>query len=340
MQKVNIMELSQLAAADITQAEVYAQLTQCSQRLTKTGKPYLDVQLSDSSGILELKVWEDKPWFSSLEATPAKSALSLTGEWRKGDFGMEGNNIKVRALSPQEADELFSGGEIPQEQIAGWEYIFNTCSGMADPRLRGICLLFLNKFEDRFRRAAAARTYHHARRGGLVEHVGGMMRLANAICDSYPDLNRDLIIAGVLFHDSGKLWETCYAEQDFALPYNDAAELLGHIPLGFELVNRLWSELIKSPEASGWLTLSPPNAEVRMHLLHMVASHHGELAFGSPVVPKTPEAIALHYIDNLDAKLEMFRSTYGKEDMLSENIYRRNPPLPANIFSPLPSFPR
>lgn len=340
MQIATISELDHLAAQDITQAEVHGQLTQCSQRLTKTGKPYLDVQIADSTGAMELKIWQDKPWFTVLESMPVKSTLSLEGEWKKGDFGMESNNLQIRYLDKEESDALFSGGETSEQQTRDWEYVQSCCASIADPRLRGLCSSFLNKFGPRFRRAAAARNFHHARRGGLLEHVAGMLRSTNAICDVYDYLNRDLLLTGALFHDSGKLWETCYSESDFTLPYSEAGELLGHIPLGIELVNKLWSDMMQSPDSAGWLTLFPPNAEVRLHLLHMIASHHGELSFGSPVVPKTPEAMALHYIDNLDAKMEMFRATYQKEEMLADNIFRRNPPLPSHIFSPLPSFPR
>lgn len=339
MQTVNITELDHLAAKELTQAEIHAQLTQCSERLTKNGKPYLDIQLADSTGTVDLKVWQDKPWFDHLQTFPLKSALSLQGDWRKGEFGMETSNLEIRSLNEEETEELFSGGQIPQIQIEAWDYVEKCCSEMNDPRLRSLCLLFLSKFGTRLRRAAAARNYHHARRGGLIEHIYGMMRTANAISGVYTYLNKDLLLTGVLFHDSGKLWETCYGEQDFALPYTEAGELLGHIPLGIELVNKLWMEAMRSPDAVGWTALYPLSAEVRLHVLHMIASHHGELAFGSPVVPKTPEAMALHYVDNLDAKMEMFRATYEKEDMLADNIYRRNPPLPSHIFSPLPSFP-
>ena len=105
-----------------------------------------------------------------------------------------------------------------------------------------------------------------------------------------------LLLAGCLFHDCGKLWENCYPKEDFTMPYSEAGELLGHIPLGIELVNNLWKRIMALPEADSWKTLDPPSPDVRMHLLHLIASHHGELAFGSPVFPKTPEAVALHSV--------------------------------------------
>ena len=143
-------------------------------------------------------------------------------------------------------------------------------------------------------------------------------------------------MAGVLFHDCGKLWENCYREKDFTMPYSETAELLGHISLGIELVNKLWRDLLESPLANDWQSLEPPSDQVRLHLLHLIASHHGEHEYGSPVLPKTPEAMALHYIDNLDAKMEMFRRGYETGQALNERVIQRVRPLPANLITPLP----
>ena len=100
-----------------------------------------------------------------------------------------------------------------------------------------------------------------------------------------------------------------------------------------------WRKLLVSEAAAGWAGLEPAAEEVRLHLLHLIASHHGELEFGSPVVPKTPEAAALHYIDNLDAKLEMFAGGYGSAAELAPGILERVRPLPGNLVRPLPVVP-
>ena len=222
-----------------------------------------------------------------------------------------------------------------EKQAADWSFIAETLEGIADPRLRALSRRFLDAHGDRFRRTAAARDYHHARRGGLVEHVAQMMRSALALCSVYPHLNRDLLVAGVLFHDCGKLWENSYPEAGFTMPYSERGELLGHISMGIELVNSLWRGLIESEDAGAWSGLRPGSEEVKWHLLHLIASHHGELQFGSPVFPKTPEAIALHHIDNIDAKLEMMVDGYETSLPLGPNIFERRRPLPANLVRPL-----
>ena len=164
-----------------------------------------------------------------------------------------------------------------------------------------------------------------------MEHVAQMMRSAVAICGVYPYLNRDLMVAGVLFHDCGKLWENTYPESGFNQLHLIHGEMLGHIPLGMELVNKLWRDL----PLEKWREIEPANEEVRLHLLHLIASHHGQYDFGSPTLPRTPEAHALHYVDNLDAKLEMVQDAYASANETAPGIFERQFPLPAPLVTPL-----
>jgi 3'-5' exoribonuclease len=200
-----------------------------------------------------------------------------------------------------------------------------------------LCDAFLNEWAGRFRRTAAARKYHHARRGGLVEHTAQMMRVAKEIARAYPQLNVDLLIAGILFHDSGKLWENQFSETGFVMEYDELGELVGHISIGLEMVNSLWRKL-SADNADVWKTYLPSSEDVRLHLLHLIGSHHGQKELGSPVEPKTPEAMALHYIDNLDSKLEMFAAGYKTAQPLAPRIFDRVRPLPGNLVKSLEKF--
>lgn len=336
MNYLSLKELTSSLGEYPNQEETRAQLTQCLQKTTKGNKPFLDASFSDGETSINLKIWEDRPCFAILSQLPPKSFVSLSGEWAKNAYGIDANHLEVRLLSDEEKDILLAGSPaLQKKQAIDLQEIKQLLAEMSDPRIKAVCQLFLETCGDRFKRAGAARTYHHARRGGLVEHVAGMMRTSKAICSVNPQLNCDLLLAGCLFHDCGKLWENSYPENDFTMPYSEVGELLGHISLGIELINSLWKIVLSKPEASEWKTLDPSSNAVRLHLLHMVASHHGELAFGSPVVPKTPEAMALHYIDNLDAKLEMFKNTYETSEYLGPNVVQRKNPLPANIVTPL-----
>ena len=315
-------------------ASVAAQLQSRAIKTTKGGKPYFDLVFADSTGSLSLKVWSDSPLHAEAEKLALQSIVRIDGEWTQNQWGMNGSEVSWTPLADEEiADFLAGDPRLRQKQEDDYAEIRHMADGLTDPRLRELCLHFLDTMGDRFRRTAAARKNHHARRGGLVEHVAQMMRVTHAVCGLYPELHRDLMLAGVLFHDCGKLWENSYPETGFGQIHSRYGEMLGHIPLGIELVNKLWHDLFTDPEA--YAHVKPSSEDVRLHLLHLIGSHHGQLEYGSPVLPKTPEAHALHYIDNLDAKMEMLRDAYSQATEVAPGIYDRVFPLPANLIRPL-----
>ena len=320
-------------------AAIHAQLQSNNARTTKGGKPYLELVFADSTGNFSLKIWSDSPIYDVAEKMADNTIVRLEGEWTQNQYGVNPNHLAWFQLDESAiADFLAGDPEIREKQDRDFAEIRRLCDAIEDPRLHGLCELFLTQLGDRFRRTAAAKKNHHARRGGLVEHVSQMMRSANALCPVYPELNRDLILAGVLFHDCGKLWENSYPEDGFSQIHSIHGEMLGHIPLGIELVNKLWNDLLDTADSDEWKTLKPSSEMTRLHLLHLIGSHHGQFEFGSPVLPRTPEAFALHYIDNLDAKLEMLRDAYSQANEIAPGIYDRVFPLPTNLVKPLPNF--
>jgi 3'-5' exoribonuclease len=334
---LSLRELKATADATPHSAAVRAQVAAITSKKTKSDKDYLELSLSDGGDSLTLRFWLDHPLFPAAQRLLARAWVELAGDWTQNQYGLDlrpGGSL--RELTASESADLLAGPEDRRRRQADdFAHVTATVASLADPRLRTLCLRFLEVHGDRFRRTAAARDYHHARRGGLVEHVAQMMRSADALAGAYPHLNRDLLLAGVLFHDCGKLWENCYLADGFVMPYEERGELLGHIAIGIELVNRLWREMVDTPDAADWGALSPATEDVRLHLLHLIASHHGELAFGSPVVPKTPEAVVLHHVDNIDAKLEMFAEGYATSASLARNVFERRRPLTGNLVRPL-----
>lgn len=336
---LTISSLKEQAGEAPLSATVDCELQSRGHRQTKGGKPYLVLAFADATGSFQLNAWSDSPLFEAAGGFPDGTVLRLGAEWTQNQYGVNAASITWERLDGDALEVFYAGDPATAEkQRRDWEAITTFCASLRDPRLHVLARRFLDELGGRFRRAAAARKNHHARRGGLTEHVAQMMRSADRICDAYPELNRDLLIAGVLFHDCGKLWENQYGERGFAQAYSLHGEMLGHIPLGIELVNKLWREVAESPAAKDWLPLEPASELVRLHLLHLVASHHGEFQFGSPTLPRTPEAIALHHIDNLDAKLEMMKDAYANANPLAEGIYERQFPLPANLVEPLAGF--
>jgi 3'-5' exoribonuclease len=172
--------------------------------------------------------------------------------------------------------------------------------GIEDPALKRLVLDRLqdNDFRRVFSRAPAAKTIHHAFLGGLLEHSLSVMELASRVADQYSDLDRDLLLAGAFLHDVGKVRELgC----DAAFEYTDEGRLLGHIVMGAMMIGQ-W--------AKGYPELSE---ETLLKLTHMILSHHGSYEFGSPKRPKFIEALILHYLDELDSKVQTFKEIAGRD---------------------------
>jgi len=319
-------------------ARVHVQVESATPKVTREQKPYCELGLADACDRMTLRVWSDHPAYKVCSALTNENFIELAGDFSSSQYGLDAQKWNVRPLTAQERNELLQGpAELRAKQSADWKLIVATTGKITDPRLRALCDAFVQEFGERFRRTAAARRNHHARRGGLVEHTAQMMRLATAIAPLYPQLNFDLLIAGILFHDSGKLWENHYPETGFVMDYDERGELVGHISIGLELVNSLWRKL-SGENGNAWQNLTPPSEDVRLHLLHLIGAHHGEQQFGSPVDPKTPEAIALHYIDNMDARLEMFSVGYLTAKPLADRIFERVWPLPSKLVKSLEHF--
>jgi 3'-5' exoribonuclease len=179
-----------------------------------------------------------------------------------------------------------------------WKTLRSILMRLSNPHLRALveCFLMDRSFEQGFCRAPAGIRNHHAYIGGLLEHVVNLLEAAERLLPLYPTLDRDLLLMGVFLHDIGKVRELSYAR---TFGYTDEGQLIGHIMIGVEMLDE---KVTRVPDLTG----EPFPTELLLRLKHMIVSHHGEYAFGSPKLPMTPEAIALHHLDNLDAKVHAF----------------------------------
>ncbi|MBC8127467.1 MAG: hypothetical protein H8M99_10045, partial [Gloeobacteraceae cyanobacterium ES-bin-144] len=207
MSPITIAALKEIAGETPVVAAVHAQLQSRATRKTKADKPYLELVFADSSGNFHLKVWSDSPIYQQAEAFAESAVARLEGKWTQNQYGIEARDLSFHQPDDASLDSFYAGDPaIYEKQERDFAEIQRLCQTIADPRLHALCQRFFTQFGDRFRRTAAAKRNHHARRGGLVEHVSQMMRSAAALSPVYPELNRDLLLAGVLFHDCGKLW--------------------------------------------------------------------------------------------------------------------------------------
>jgi 3'-5' exoribonuclease len=193
------------------------------------------------------------------------------------------------------------------------ERVFEICGTIQSRPLAALVRAYLDDEElmNRFCRAPAAMTFHHAFVGGLLEHTLNAMEVADAVCKFYPRLNRDLVVAGVFLHDLAKTWELSY---DSAFTYTDGGQLVGHIVKG-----AIWVEK-KAEQAEKTLGSGEKIPQSLIDVVqHIILSHHGEPEFGAARLPSTPEAIAVHVIENLDAKLMMALSLTRGEGAMAES---------------------
>src|SRR5260370_2736271 len=209
MDLMTLTEIRRAAQNGAVPARVHVQVESATPKLTREQQPYCELVLADACDRMTLRVWSDHPAYKACSALTTDNFVELSAEFhRHQQYGLEARKWTVRPLTDQEKNELLQGpADLRARQGADWEFIVQTTRAIVDPRLRALCDSFLKEWGDRFRRTAAARNYHHARRGGLVEHTAQMMRVALKIAALYPALNVDLLLAGILFPHCAKLWE-------------------------------------------------------------------------------------------------------------------------------------
>jgi 3'-5' exoribonuclease len=282
-------------AGDLVQG--FALLTKKELRQDRNGKSYLDLEIADASGSMPAKIWADSP--------------ALNGQFElhhfiafRGSVKSYKDQLQVAIDECREAtDEDRRQGFDPALLIPStrediddlWRRLRELLHSRVErPVLRRLAAEALAAYGRELREHPAAKSIHHAYRGGLLEHVVSMAELALRLCDHYRDLDRDLLVLGVLFHDLGKLRELG------AMPVNDytlEGRLVGHVVLGRDLLRERCAAIEGFPE------------DLRLLLEHMVLSHQGRKEFSSPVEPMTPEALVLHFLDDLDSKLNQLRTT-------------------------------
>lgn len=267
---------------------------------TKDNRPYLRMVLSDDTGSAINAIMFDS---NKLDFTPEKGLIvEVTGALQQYNgvaqlkvTGMEKTEgVDVGDFLPKSANDP-SAMEVELKEVLS--------NNIKSPYFKKLMDVFL---EDEsvfplFTVKPAAKSVHHAYIHGLLEHTLSMVKLSALVADYYgKDVNKELLVMGALFHDVGKVMEI---DSDNAFEYTDEGKLLGHLLLGIELLNRYMGEIEDFP----------PKAKTL--LIHLIASHHGQLEFGSPKRPKTKEAIILHLVDNIDAKLATFDAVFEKEDI-------------------------
>ena len=262
--------------------------------LTKNGKEYGSVTLQDKTGTIDSKVWNPnspgiRDDFDSLDY------VVITGE-----VTVFNGALQLNVASAQKADEgsYNEGDYLPSSERdieEMYSELLNIVRKVDNKYLAELIKKFFVEDEDfikNFKKHSAAKRVHHGFIGGLLEHTLGVVKICNYIADNYSYLSKDLLLTAALFHDVGKVYElSAFPEND----YTDDGQLLGHIVMGCEIIGNAVRDIAGFP------------VMLERELKHCIVAHHGEFEYGSPKKPALAEAVALHYADDMDAKLETFK---------------------------------
>ena len=264
-------------------------------RTTTSGSLYIHAVLADRTGQVVARAWSASE--AMYEAIPAGGFINVKGrtESYKGNL-----QFIIEAIRPMDPNSVDLGDFLPRtsrDVDEMWERTKVILGQITDPYVSALVNEFLadDEMMQLFRKAPAAREMHHAYIGGLLEHTLSLLEIGNVVIPRYPRVSLDLVLAGLFLHDLGKTAELGFTTN---FEYTDRGQLLGHITI---CVNWIEEKAAKAAESMG----RPFPDRIKWTLQHIVLSHHGRAEFGSPKIPVIPEAYAVHYLDNLDAKLEM-----------------------------------
>lgn len=277
-------------------------------RTNRNGNLYLQMRLADRTGSVTAMLWNANDRLYGSFNNGDYLRVQATTQFYNGSMQMIVNRVETADVAKIVESDFVTLSAVDLDKLAA--RLAAMLRGVRNYHLRNLaeCFLMDDAFMRRFTAAPAGVKNHHAYRGGLLEHVISLMEVAAAVAPHYEDVDPDLLLMGAFLHDIGKLGELTY-ERD--LGYSDEGQLIGHIVMGVSLLD----DKIRETEK---LTGETYPADLALRIKHMIVSHHGEYAFGSPKLPMTPEAIALHFLDNLDSKLHTVKQLI-REDANTES---------------------
>src|SRR6516225_9091048 len=278
----------------------------------KTGEPYLALTLGDRSGQLEAKMWDNVE--EVLEAFEQDDFLKVKGLINKYKQRFQFTIHKLRKLGESEIEFSDYLPKTTKDIDELWQTLANFVAGFQNIHLKALVQAFMADPEiaPAYRNAPAAKTLHHACIGGLLDHVVSLFRSCDLMCRNYPQINRDLLLTGAFLHDIGKIHELTYNR---SFSYTTRGQLLGHMIIELEMLQSKLRQLPAFPE------------DLKTLVEHLIISHHGQYDFGSPKLPMFPEALMLHYLDDLDSKMESMRAQFEREAGLDSPWTSYNPSL-------------
>lgn len=262
-------------------------------KTSKTGNPFLSIELGDSSGSFTANCFDGSETYKAIDTIAEGSILRVAGKTEYWQDRFSPKLQAAEALTPEEADQEGVMANLvetpPESEEELWGHLQEGVAAIQHPQIKETVQRVLNELGDRFRTCPAAVSMHHAYYNGLLEHTTHMVRAARALLPLYPEVDADLAIAGIILHDIGKLEEY---EGEFAAKVSRIGTLQGHVVIGFRIARKAAIQ-------------SKLNADLTERLEHIILSHQGEKEWGAAAMAATPEAVFVSMVDNLDAKMGM-----------------------------------
>jgi 3'-5' exoribonuclease len=288
--------VSQLKPGD--KLSQFFQIQGVEMRKTRTGNDYLDMVVRDATGSISARLWAETIRQYGADFA-AGDVVKIDGHV---DTYRDRNQIIVERIRKAAPEELENSGAVQSRSQEDPDLLFQElmtyATDLRPPSLSDLVVALLVEHEKAVKTCPAAKMVHHAYEGGLIEHIVGVTRKTACLAEKDPSINRDLAIAGAILHDIGKTQELKPAGQARTVK----GRLVGHVILGFEMVDRIGYE--KQCAGEPWF----------LELQHIILSHHGQADFGAPVRPATREAILIHYIDMLDSRLKILDQALESKD--------------------------
>jgi 3'-5' exoribonuclease len=292
-------------------------LVQSKERKTaSTGRPFLDLELRDVTGVIRAKLWDCDRLEEEFEADDFVAVQGSVDAYRGVPQVIVSH---IRRCDEEQIDPRDYFPRAPRDSEEMYMELVARLERLPGGPLRTLLLAVVQDPEiaARLKLAPAAMSYHHAYLGGLLEHMLSLIRLGDLISDHYGWLRQDLLLAGLVLHDLGKIEELDYRR---SFRYTTRGQLVGHIAIAMEMVHTKLRDIPDFP------------ATLKEQIEHIILSHHGQLEFGSPKEPMFPEALVVHYLDNLDSKLESMRAQYAADKDREGEWTARNPALKRELL--------
>ena len=285
------------------------------EKINTKNQPYISFTGKDKTGSLDCKLWnyqlQSLPWLENGVIIMASGVMEKYGDKNQFKISKNEKGIYLLRLAKEEdnlnLEDFVKTSPCPYDKMIS--EISNMINKFENKGLQELCFKFINEYEDKLKYYPGAKGVHHAYKTGWLYHIYNMMKMGNSVADTY-ELNKDLLLSGVLLHDTGKIPAMNSDKNGIVEDFSLAGAMLDHIVLSLKILRELAVGI-------------DIEEDILVLIEHMIASHHGQLEWGSPVVPMFPEAEALHHLDNMDAKINTMKEYIDtiQESTFSEKIY-------------------